>query len=92
MNTQFHLHDGKMTIERTQDCQAIAEHCKTAHVEGRHGTSEMKHAASIPFVFVEKYCNDKGISFHECMSNKVHIRAMLTDPALQHFRIWKGRI
>lgn len=92
IGTKFHFHDGAMTVQRTQDCTPIAEHAKALHNAGLHGTSEMKHAASIPFVMVERYCNDNGITFSEWSSDKAHIRRMLNDPALAHFRIWPGRI
>lgn len=81
-----------LTINRVQDCEPILEDAKARHKEGMHGTSEMKHAARLPLVLVEKYCNDKGITFAEWMNNKAHIRAMLADPALSAFRIWNGRV
>ena len=75
-----------------QDCTPILEHAKALHNEGHHGSSEMRHAMTIPDVVIEKYCNERGITFHEFMSNKVHIRHMLNDPDLSMFRIWKGRV
>lgn len=92
IGTQFHMHDGKMTVQRTQDCGPIAEHCKQAQNEGRHGTSEMKHAASIPYVILEQYCNNHNITFRECMLDKVHMKRILNDPGLQAFRIWPGKV
>jgi len=92
LNTKLHLHDGSMTVERTQDCVPIAEYAKALSNAGMTGSSEMRHAASIPYVMIEKYINDNGITFHEWSSNKEHIRRMLQDPALAHFRIWKGAI
>ena len=81
-----------MTVGRFQDCDAIANFTRTKHNEGIHGSSDMKHAASIPFVMVEKYCNDSGIEFSEFMQNPVHMRRMLNDPALSAFRIWPGKV
>ena len=92
LKTSMHLHDGTMTVSRTQDCTPIAEHAKALSNAGMTGSSEMRHAASIPFVMVEKYMNDNNITFHEWSANKDHIRRMLQDPALAHFRIWKGAI
>lgn len=92
LDTKFHFHDGNMTVQRSQDCTPIAERTKAMHNAGEHGTSDMKLAASLPFVMVEKYCNDNDIEFAEFMRNKEHIKRMLNDPALSHFRVWKGRV
>lgn len=73
-----------------QDCTPYVERTKALHKEGFHGTSEMKHAATLPMVVVEKYCNDKGITFREFMNGREHIRAMCNDPALKAFRVWPG--
>lgn len=92
LGTQFHFHDGAMTVQRSQDCTAIAEDAKARSSSGLTGSSEMKHAARIPLVMVEKYCNDNKIEFSEFMQNNEHIRRVLNDPAMSHFRIWKGAI
>lgn len=92
MHTQIHVKDGQMVVSQTQDCTAIAEWAKAQHNAGFVGSSEMRHAARIPDVFVEKYINDHNITFAEFMNNKEHIRRVLNDPAMAHFRVWKGRI
>jgi hypothetical protein len=92
IGTRIHTHDGLTSFERIQDCTPIAERCKALHNEGHTGSKDMKLAASIPNVMVEKYCNDHGILFSEWCSNPQHIRRMLSDPALAHFRVWKGQI
>lgn len=92
VSTRFHLEDGKMVTQRTQDCVPIAEHTKALHNEGLHGSSDMKHAASIPMVFIEDYCNRNNLLFSEFIQNKEHMRRLVNDPALAHFRVWRGRI
>lgn len=92
IGTQVLLQDGALIVNRYQDCTPIAEFCKAAHKEGLHGSSEFRHAAKIPDVMVEKYCNDNNITFAEFMQNKEHIRRVLNDPAMAHFRIWPGRV
>ncbi len=92
LQTKIHMDGDLMHVENVQDCTPIAEYAKARQREGLHGSSEMKLAGSIPLVMVEKYCNDNGITYPEWMSNKEHIRRMLQDPALAHFRIWNGRI
>ena len=90
--TKFHLHDGKMTVQRSQDCTPILDLCKTQHNEGIHGSNDMKLAAKLPFVVIENYCNVNDVDFAEAMRNPIHLKRMLNDPDLSGFRIWKGRV
>lgn len=92
IGTQFHFHDGAMTVQRSQDCTPIVEHTKALQREGITGSSDMKHAAKIPYVIVEKYCNDHNILFSEFMQNREHIKRVLNDPSLSAFRIWRGNV
>ena len=52
LRTRFHFEGGQMVTQRTQDCTPIVERTQALHKEGFHGSSEFKHAASIPFVAV----------------------------------------
>ncbi len=90
--TNIHEHDGKLTFERVQDVEPILDFTHDLRAVGRVGSGEMRHAASVPMVIVEAYCNDRGITFHEFMNNPVHGRAILNDPALRAFRVWEGRV
>jgi len=92
VQTVVALEDGNLVTGTVQDCTPIAEYAKARQNEGLHGSKDMKLAASIPFVMVDKYCTDHGITFADFQRDKSHIRHMLTDPALAHFRIWPGRI
>lgn len=92
ISTKIHVLDGNVTFQRTQDCTAIAEEAKRLSSEGVHGSNEMRHAARFPMVMVETYLNTHGITLQEFMKNKTHVRTMLSDPALAHFRIWQGKI
>lgn len=92
VQTLMHEEDGKTIFERVQDCTPIAELATSLHNEGHHGSSEMKHAAKIPMVIVERYCNDNGITFADFCRGQDHIRRILTDPSLSAFRIWKGAV
>lgn len=71
---------------------AIAENAKARHNEGMHGSSDMKHAARVDPVIIEKYLNMNGITLNEFCSSQEHMRRFLVDPAISHFRIWKGRV
>lgn len=93
VKTVIHVgNDGALTTGTVQDCTPIAEQMKAMHNAGEFGSSEMKYCGRIPNVFVEKYCNDNGISFSEFMGNREHIRRLINDPALAAFRVWKGAV
>ena len=84
--------DGSLTTGTVQDCTPIAERTKALHNEGFTGSSDMRHVASVPMVLIEKYCNDNGVSFADFASSQDHKKRLLADPALSHFRIWKGAL
>ncbi|OFS84489.1 hypothetical protein HMPREF3144_06490 [Oligella sp. HMSC05A10] len=89
------LHDGGgdiVIVERAQDVGDILREAKAKSNEGLHGSNELKHAMTIPNVILEAYCNNNGITFNELMNNDEHIKRILNDPALSHFRVWKGRV
>lgn len=85
--------ENKLVIERVQDVEPILAHTqRLANEGGRSKSGELYHAASLPKVLVEKYCNDHNITFAEWLSNPDHVKAMLRDPDLTYFRIWKGKV
>lgn len=84
--------DGAIITGIKQDCSPIVEHTKALHNIGDGNGKELKFAASIPLLFVEKYLADNGITMHEFSGNAEHKRRLLNDPALAHFRVWKGRV
>lgn len=92
IGTRLHVDNGALVVERFQDCIPIAEHAKTLNREGYHGSSDFKHAATIPNLIIERYCNDHNILFSEFMQNKEHLKRVLNDPSLSAFRIWQGRV
>lgn len=92
LTTSFAEYDGKVVIAQSQDCTPIAERAKALHNAGMHGSSDMKHAASIPDVILEKYMNEHRVSYAELMSNPEHFRRICNDPDNRAFRIWPGRL
>lgn len=92
IDTRIHVNDGSVTIQRVQDVEPILEEAKARQSAGLVGTADYWHMASLPAVLVEKYCNVHGITFAEFMANDDHVRAMVNDPALAHFRIHAGRM
>jgi len=92
IDTSYHHHGDEMIVNRSQDCTPIAEYAKAQHNAGYHGSSEVKHAARIPLVIAEKYCNENSVTFAEMMTDTKHMKRLVEDPANDAFRIWKGRL
>jgi hypothetical protein len=92
MHTKIALEDGNLVAGTVQDCTPIADFTKALHNEGIHGDKEFRHAAKIPFVLIEAYCNNNGLMLADFWQNPAHIKAMLNDPDLKAFRIWPGRV
>lgn len=92
VQTTVALEDGNLITGTVQDCTPIVNRTKALHNEGLHGSSDMRLAASIPRVLVERYCNDAGITFADLSTSAEHKRRLLNDPALSHFRVWGGRV
>jgi hypothetical protein len=95
VKTIIHRHNdgqGSLTFERVQDCGSIVEAVKTQQVEGVTGSADMKLAAKLPLVIVERYLNDHNITMHEFLNNKEHVKRMCNDPSLSAFRVWRGKL
>ena len=92
LTTKIALQDGNLITGTEQDCTPFVEDVHNRVVAEATGTKDVKHAARLPNVLVEQYCNTHGIEYSEFMQNPVHARAMLNDPALSSFRIWPGRV
>lgn len=89
--TNLAIEDGALVVERVQQCTPIADHAAGLRAIGAVGSSEMRFAAEFPMVTVERYCNDRGITWQDWLQDPAHAKAMLNDPALAAFRIWEGR-
>jgi hypothetical protein len=93
MRTTGLIHENGNIIERRSfDAEPHLEEVKALRSAGMVGSSEMKHAAHFPPGFAEYYCQLKGITYRELMTDEKHIRNMLNDPDLEGFRVWKGRV
>ena len=84
--------DGSLTTGTHQDCTPIVDHVAALRNEGFHGSKDMRLAASVPFVVVEKYCNDKGISFRDFSLSQEHKIRFLNDPDYKNLRVWGGKV
>jgi len=86
------VEDGNLITGMVQDCDPIVTACKAAHNEGRHGSKDMRLAASVPLVVIERYMHDNGLTYEQFSHDPFHKRAILNDPALAAFRIWPGKV
>lgn len=91
--THIGLHKDTLVVKRVQDVDPILRAVKTERhaTGGRSKSGEMMHAATLPMIVIEQYCNANNLTFQEWMSNPEHARRMLNDPALSAFRVWEGR-
>ena len=91
VSTELHISNGDVTFNRVQDCDPIAEWSKAQHNAGFTGSSDVKHAARLPSVIVEKYLNDNNITLREFLNDRAHVARCVKDPHNAAFRIWKGK-
>lgn len=92
VKTHVALQDGSLVTGTSQDCTPILEDNAKLRSHGLTGSSEMRLAARVPFVVVEKYCNDKGITFREFSNSEAHKVSFLNDPDYKLLRVWEGRV
>lgn len=93
VSTVVHLNgDGQIVTGTEQDCAPIVENVKDLKAHGELGSSDMRHVARVPFVVVEKFCNERGISFREFMISDVEKSAFLNSPDFKLLRVWEGRV
>lgn len=92
LQTKIHTDGEKMVIQNTQDATPYFERNQALHNEGLTGSSEWKHAATIPDIVAYDYMIDNGITYQEFINNPSHIKRLLNDPEYNKTRVWKGRI
>ena len=90
--TGFWSEGGAVTLRRSQDVEPYLDHIQALRSAGATGSATFRHAAKIPFAFIEAYLAHNGIDLHEFNVNPVHIQRMCNDPALGNLRIWQGRV
>lgn len=92
IDTIIHIEDGNLAVERRQECQPILDQVK-AIKDVTNGISESRdlyHVARIPSGIIEKYCNERGVTFHEFCVDDAHVTRIMNDAEYAHLRIWEG--
>jgi hypothetical protein len=84
--------DGKVYHQEAQDVEPVLLHAKYLRDSGQVGSSEMRHAAKIPWVVSENWRKKRGLTFEEFMGNPAHAAAFLNSEDAAPYRIWTGRI
>ena len=92
--TKFHDQGDGFVINRLQDVEPHLDRCKRLSVEttGKSPSGDLYHVGDFPMVFVEAYMNLNKITFNEFIANKEHVKKLSEDPALAHYRVWKGKL
>jgi hypothetical protein len=85
------LEDDALVIRRDVDVTPVLDHAANLRSVGATGSADFKHAACYEPEVVYAWCQRHGITYGEWMANPVHVKAMLNDPDMAAFRIWKGR-
>lgn len=94
LETRFHRDSstGKVVVERVQDVEDIIERNKRAQNETQDLSTGWHHIAEIPSIFIEKWCNEKQVSYRELMADFDGIvKKMLRDPDYQFLRTTSRR-
>lgn len=92
--TKFHDHgDGKFTIAKTQDVEAVVEDAKARHNLGatRTGMGD-RHAMRVPIIVIDAWARARGLTYGEVMRDPALLKAFVEDPENGDFRIWKGAL
>ena len=91
--TDMSLQDGALIVKRTADVEPLIDHLAALRQDGdgKSKSGELYHVGDIPYIVVEQYMAENGVTFHEFCKDDVHIKRILTNPDFSKFRVWQGR-
>lgn len=90
--TRVWVEDGKLVSGTRQDPTPINEHAQALHNIGEHGSSDMRLAARVSFVDLERWLNAQGVTWAEFTQSEELKRRFLNDSNREFPRIWTGRV
>lgn len=86
--------DGRVIIERVQDCDEIVRGAKRAEAEFDRGTylrSDMVRVATVPTVVIEHWQKKCGLNMRDPDAPK-RVLALLNDPDWRYLKTVPGRL
>ena len=81
-----------LNVIRTQEEQPIIDTLKDMRDAGCIGSSDMRFAGHLPFLVVEQYLQEKGITMREFILDDTHLVRIMNDPNYKLLRLWGGRL
>ena len=80
--------DGTFTVHRVQDVEPILEHNKNLQSQPQSRKSGLRHIASIPLIFIEKWGQEMGVNLMALPAKELQkvIRRKLADPDYRWLR------
>lgn len=84
--------DSVLNVVRSQDEQPIIDTLKDMRDAGCTGSQDMRFAGHLPFLVVEKYLQQHGISMREFILDDTHLVRIMNDPDYKMLRVWQGRM
>lgn len=96
-DTKFHGQgDGSVIIQHKQDVGAVLKENK--EMRDHHGGNiedDMKLAARVPMVLLEKWRNEENLDYHmigRCPEMTARFWKKLQDPSWRNLRVWDGKV
>lgn len=94
IKTYHRVEGGRDVYLREQDCEPIVNEVKRIKEvsDGRGDTSLGYFVGKIPGEIVEKYLQEKGVSYHDFIVNPEHVKRIMNNPDYKKFRIFEGKM
>ena len=85
------LHEAHIYEAKLSDLREVESFCKKQSDVQKAGT-DFKHAATVPAWVIQKFCNERGVTFKELMRSSLMTNYFLDSEYCAPWRIWKGKI
>lgn len=93
IKTDMELVEGALVVQRSADVEPLIEHLAGLRQDsdGKSDSGELYHVGDIPYIVIEQYCNEQGVTFADFMRDDTHIKRILMNPDFSKFRVWQGK-
>lgn len=97
IKTKFHYDDSsdRLIVEREQDVEPVliqTAQLRALNPSGYTPSKDLKHVAEVPFILVEKWANEAGMTVSDWLADPELMRRKLNDPENAFLRTGKGRL